>query len=95
VTGDGLATALLLFVSGFWWGEWWASRRALKIIAVRDPAFQLLYGMVSGIIEKRKLVGRYLTIYRQERFEISGEKFSLTLQSDGDPTAVIDAERVS
>jgi hypothetical protein len=86
--------ALAIAVFSFWWGEWWGARNARKTAERDGAAFKLLYSMVSGILEKRKLVGGYLTIIRSETFDVMGERFTLTLESQGDPKAAIDLEPI-
>jgi hypothetical protein len=79
--------AFLIAIAAYWWGEWVAERRARKAGKNRDVCFELIYRMMQSVLDKRKLVGRYLTITSTERFTCLGERFALTLESEGDPNA--------
>jgi hypothetical protein len=91
VSEDLIAYAILFGWCGFSWGQWWAERRAKRS---DDPALRMLSEMFSGILEKRKIVGRALTISSTHRFEIMGEKLSITVEAHGDPDSFIEGEVV-
>jgi hypothetical protein len=92
VSEDQIAYAILFGWCGFQWGQWWAERRAKPLA---DPALTMLTEMLSSIIDKRKIVGRALTISSTHRFEAMGEKLSIVVQAEGDPQAFIEGEVVS
>lgn len=77
-------------IAGFWWGEWFGERRAKKL-AKADPATLLVASMLSEIKEKRRFVGRSMTITRTEHIEILGEEYSLSLASKGDASLIDEA----
>jgi hypothetical protein len=81
-----------VLVIGLWWGQWLTERRAKKTADRESPAFRLLYEMVQSIREKRRFVGPYMSITRDERFEFLGEKFTLSLRAEGDPNAVAESD---
>lgn len=91
MNSDLLAYAILFGWCGFSWGEWWAERRRKRS---DDPALRMLADMLLGIVDKRKMVGRALTISSTHRFDIMGEKLSIIVQAEGDPEAVIEGEVV-
>ena len=84
---DLIAQALLFGWCGFSWGEWWAERRRRP---ADDVAMKMLTEMFDGIIQKRKIVGRALTISSTHSFEILGEKISIIVEAKGDPAAFIE-----
>ena len=72
---------------GFVWGEWFAERR-MKKRAAPDVGMKLLLSMFEQVQNRRRLVGRGLTITRSETFDIRGNRYTISLRSDGDPTAI-------
>lgn len=91
MTEDQIAYAILFAWVGFQWGQWWSERKHNN---PDDAGVKLLTRMFLGILEKRKMVGRAMTISTIERFECQGEKLSLTLEAKGDPSAYIDVTAV-
>ena len=72
-------------VIGFFWGEWCAARKAKR---EADPVTVLVAVMWADIREKRRFVGRGLTITRSETFDLKGEEYTLSLASKGEAKLV-------
>ncbi len=70
---------------GYIWGQWLAERQAKRKV---DPAMTLLLSMLADVQQKRRLVGRGLTITRFEHLDLKGEQYTLSLASKGDPEAI-------
>lgn len=74
-------------LAGYLWGGWFADRRA-----ERDRAYHagttLILTMLADIREKRRFVGRGLTITRSEVLNLKGEDYLLSLASKGNPEAM-------
>jgi hypothetical protein len=82
-----VADAICIAWCAFLWGDWWGARKAEKL-EPQTSAFKLLYGMTTEILEKRRFVGSGMMITREERFEFKGERFVLSLCSEGSPVTI-------
>lgn len=80
-------TILLLMWVSFSWGDWWGARKAEKR-RFQEPAFRLLFGMITTVRDKRRMVGPYLQITREEKLDFLGDKYTLSLRSDGCPVTI-------
>jgi hypothetical protein len=80
VNEDVIAYAILFGWCGFSWGRWWADRQRKRS---DDPALTMLCDMLDSILEKRKMVGRAMTISSTHRFEIMGERLSIVVEAEG------------
>lgn len=67
---------------GYWWGGWFADRRADNR---PDPALTLLHKMITEVLSQRKFVGEGTSVTRFHYFDFGGERFMLSVQSEGKP----------
>jgi hypothetical protein len=82
-----LTASIMLFVGGFWWGEWFAQRQADKMPKLSDAGTVLLTRMSNGLLDKRKFVGRSVEITAEHYFEIGENEFTLSLCLNADESA--------
>jgi hypothetical protein len=86
--------AILMFVwfaAGWTWGEWWTARQRKKRLD-DDAGLKLLADMAMEIADRRKVVGRYMTIRVSHKLKTPQESYSLSLEAEGDPNAKLAGE---
>jgi hypothetical protein len=79
--------SVLIFVSGLYWGHWFAARSFAAIPKTHDAGTMLLTLMAKKLIDKRKFVGRDVEITADHFFEIGDNKFTLSLCLDAEESA--------
>jgi hypothetical protein len=86
---EAIAAALIWAFVGFQWGEWWTARKHRKRLD-GDVGLKLLAEMAYDISERRKIVGRALTIRASHTLGTKDEEYTLSLEAKGDPNTLID-----
>lgn len=85
-----LTASIMLFVGGFWWGQWYAKRQAAKICkaeAHKDAGTELITLMSRRLLDKRRWVGRDVEIMAEHTFDIGANNYTLSLCLNADESA--------
>ena len=88
--GTEIASAIMIAICGFWWGEWYAERKAERNKGKGDVGLILIARMADQLLKSRKFTGSPIQLTASHHIPVNGNDFtlSLRLEADGELSAL-------